>query len=486
MRRLAKALAFACLVLAANPDRGAAQQHAYPGPSDSYWKPSSNTVVISDGQAPYAPVSYGQEIGPVPVIDEGYLDGTHELWLGDCRDTLCDGAMLWGSYDVLGVFQQSRQVPPLITTSPAGSPSTPQSDAGVLGLPNTSTILGNDGLEDDPSFGMRGELGIWLKNSGGRQGFGASMMYLPESENGYSASSGGNTILARPFFDTLTEQPASQLVAYPGIVSGTVNVRGGTEIYDGELFLRRQIGACPMTPRVFLLTSEVGMCGRRIFNLPGMQRIPGLQRVGNVLCNVLTTPPQTRVDLITGYQFNRVDDRLSIGNTLVSLDPSFLGQIGTTLDAFDRFETRNEFHGGTLGLKSVSRFGCWTLSLFGKVGLGSMLQQVTIDGLTTVTLPGGPSSTNSGGLLAQSANIGNIERNQFSVIPEARISLSYDLTCQLKMGVGYQFTYWESIALASDQITQVDISQAPSNVSLGLQESDFLVHAGTLFLHWNY
>ena len=486
MRRLATALAITCLALLAHPDRGAAQQGAYTPSHSPFREIQSSVSVLCDAQGSYVPASCAPSKYP-SMMGEGFLAGDCGPRLSGCSDSLCGEARFWSSFDLLFGYQKSRQLPPLVTTSPAGPPPTPQTEAGVLGLPTTTMLFGGDRVENNPQLGVRGELGVWLRKSGGRQGIGVSFLYLPEDEVAFSGSSNGSMILARPFFNTLTNQQASQLVAYPGFVSGSVDVRSGTDIYAGEVFLRHQIGACPMTPRIFLMTSELGMCARHIFNLPGMQRVPGLQRIGSAACNVLSSSPQTRLDLITGYQFNRLNDRLSVTNNLVSPDSDFLGQIGTTLDAFDRFDTSNEFHGGTLGLKSVSRYGCWTLAMLGKVGLGSMDQQVTIDGQTTITHPEEPSSTRAGGLLAQPSNIGSFDRRCFTVVPEVQISLSYDLTCRLKMGAGYQFTYWDSVTLAGDQVfMQVDITQTFANPSFTLRESDFFVQAASLFLQWNY
>ncbi len=67
------------------------------------------------------------------------------------------------------------------------------------------------------------------------------------------------------------------------------------------------------------------------------------------------------MDFLIGYQFSRINDSLAVSNHLVSLDPAFLGQIGTTLDAFDSFRAENEFHGLALGLKYVTDLGPWSL-----------------------------------------------------------------------------------------------------------------------------
>jgi hypothetical protein len=441
MRTFAAMLVLGCLALAARPDRAAAQP------------------------APCAPV-YGQA-----GCDSG---------CGGCATGYCDGycgdPRMWGSAEFLLGFRKSRQVPALVTTSPLG---TSQIDAGVLGLPSTTTLFGGDGLQDSPQPGGRGEIGVWL-DPRARTGVGGSFTGLANESVGFSASSDGSTILARPFFNTLLAQPASQLVAFPGLVRGSVRVQSENEVYAAEAFLRQQIGLWPGQPPVLLLADSLALRVGSLFHLPGTQ-------VSMAEYQALSGASWTRLDFIAGYQFSRVDDSLSITNNLVSLDPSFLGQIGTTLDAFDRFDIRNDFHGGTLGLRTVSHYGRWSLAMLGKVALGNMHQVATIDGETVITVPGGPSATTLGGLLSQASNIGYYDRDRFAVIPEARIMLNYDLTPRLSVGVGYDFIYWNRVALAGDQVdTRVDVTQTLPDPSFSFREGDFFVHAVTFLVQLNH
>ena len=496
MWRLANALALACVGLALHLNSGAAQQVAYSPAMESLSSVALGNAPTHVASSNYyaaglMPAGYPLFEGHPQSIDDTSFpqDLLRRPGVGMCESSLCRNAKVWASAQSVFSFQKSRRLPTLVTSSPAGPPATSQLQAGVLGLPTTTIRFGDNNFDNNPQLGFGGELGLWLQRFDGRKGVGVAFTYLPEDEIGFTTSSNGSPILARPFFDTLNNVQASQLVAYPGLVNGQVNIKGGTEIRSGELFLRHQIGACPRTPRLFFLAGEVGTCLRYALNLPCMHRVPGVRHLGGGVCNVLTSMPETRLDLITGLRFTRIDDRLLVNNSLISLDPAFLGQVGTTLDAFDLFDTRNEFHGSTIGMKSVSRYGCWTLSLAGKVALGRMRQEVTIDGQTVTSLPGVVDSTSEGGLLAQPGqNIGNYERTRFGVNPEAQISLSYDLTCRLRLGAGYQFMYWNDIVVAGDQVNlAMDITQSQINDDpFEFHQTDHFVHAATLFLHWNY
>lgn len=523
-------LVLACLALAADPNRTSAQQgpqiqtfgqvlnssqqanmpHPRPGhylqgpPRISNLSSFGEPAAIQRSPAPpdpYRQAAYQQNPYPLrpyhPVIypDNSSLPTYDDTYTYPEPDPPASGPSeqnprIWGSVESLFTFRKSRHVPtPLVTTSPSGPPPTVQPDAGVLGLPTTSVLFGDKGLRDNPQHGLRGEIGVWI-DPGARLGVGASFTNLEQDSATFSTSSDGNIgsrILAWPFFNTLTDQQASQLIAYPEIVSGAVQVQSGIDISGFEGFVRYQLGPYPITPNLFYLANGVMNKVHWIAHLPGIKRIPGLPAVAGATYNLFSSPPMTKLDMIAGYQHNHVEDQLSITNNLVSLDNSFLGQIGTTLDAFDRFETDNEFHGGTLGLKSVSQHGRWSLTMLGKVALGQMHQNVTINGQTVTTVPNGPTSVIDSGLLAQQSNIGSFDRDRFAVIPEAQIMLSYNFLRSLKFGIGYDFMYWNDLALAGQQIDRnVDLTQTNPDPSFNFINSDFFVHAAKLQLQLNY
>ena len=118
-----------------------------------------------------------------------------------------------------------------------------------------------------------------------------------------------------------------------------------------------------------------------------------------------------RVDLVGGYEFFRLDDWLQVNSSSTITDPinPFVG-LNTALN--DRFSTRNQFHGGLIGLRGRMAHGQWSLNVLGQVGLGNMDQQAVITGSTTTTINGNSTTTN-GGLLARPSNIGTYQRDVF-------------------------------------------------------------------------
>jgi hypothetical protein len=60
-----------------------------------------------------------------------------------------------------------------------------------------------------------------------------------------------------------------------------------------------------------------------------------------------------------------------------------------------------------------------------------------------------------GGLLALSSNIGSHSRDIFTVVPEVRLQLAYDVGPRLRLHAGYDFLYWSQVLRAGDQIDLV-------------------------------
>jgi hypothetical protein len=80
-----------------------------------------------------------------------------------------------------------------------------------------------------------------------------------------------------------------------------------------------------------------------------------------------------------------------IGGVLRARGGGFGGnvQVGTQVDLFDRFRTRNDFHGGTLGVLTSLDYGAVSLDIATKLGVGRMWRESVIDGQTHVRTPVG-------------------------------------------------------------------------------------------------
>jgi hypothetical protein len=299
-----------------------------------------------------------------------------------------------------------NHLPPLVTTSPQG---TPQGQAGVLGAPGTAVLFGGSDVNDDAHSGGRITVGGWL---GCDQclGIEGSFFILEDRHTPFFASSSGNPILARPFTDATTGKPASELVAFPGVVKGSIDVSDESREFLGAGLLFRTHLCCG--------------------------------------CNYF-------VDAVAGYRWLYYSTGIGVTENLTSIRPSteppFI-PFGTTLVVNDHFAARNSFNGFDLGLTGERRWGKWSVEWLAKIALGETFTALDIGGATTVTVPGFAPVTNPGGLLALSSNSGHFTRDHFSVVPELGIHLGYDITPRIRTTFGYTILWWTGIANAGDAI----------------------------------
>ena len=94
---------------------------------------------------------------PTPV-DQPRVAATGDCAGGDCA---ADACRLWGSAEYLLGWTRGQLLPPLVTTSPAG---TPVGTVGVLGQPTTTILYGNTHVNTEGRDGGRFELGYWLND----------------------------------------------------------------------------------------------------------------------------------------------------------------------------------------------------------------------------------------------------------------------------------------------------------------------------------
>ncbi len=322
----------------------------------------------------------------------------------------------WLSFEALGWYQDGMSLPPLVTTSV--DPNVTRDQAGVLTDPSTRILFGGGSVLEDSLDGGRLRFGVWL-NRYHTWGVGAEFFNFSTATEGYSGTSTGAPVLARPFFNTQTGVEDSGIVAYPGVVTGTVNASARSELKGAGFHFRR------------LRLTEDG-CSQSLF------------------CG---TPDHfcSRTETMFGYRYLQLDERVQISESTVSTDTANPG----TLDLFDRFDTRNQFNGFDVGWKYRRTRGFWTWDNSIRLAIGVTKQTVTINGQTTLNDPSNPpSQTLTGGLLAQTSNIGTYRQDEFAVVPEYNLNLGYQLTDHLRMTLGYTFIYWSNIVRPGDHISR--------------------------------
>jgi len=339
-------------------------------------------------------------------------------------------------FEYLMWFSRGRSAPPLVTTSPA---NTALPVAGVL--PDAQVLYGgNSTIGEDMRSGARITLNRLLADEctwvEGR------FWGLEDSTERFYANGNDFPILARPFVNTVLQVEDALLVNYPGITSnGAVNVLSKNDMFAADAWLRR----------------------------------------------TWTDDGCTRIDVLAGYQFARIDDFIGITNLQQSIDPLGAVPVGTLSEISDAFQTQNEFHGAQFGMMYERRKGCWSVETLAKIGLGNMRQRVAISGNTVTTEPNAFPVQTTGGLLALPSNIGVFQRNQFAFIPEVNVNLCYNFSPSWKVMVGYSFIYFSDVVLAGNQIDrEVNFSQVPGppigalRPRFDLVNSDFLVQGISL------
>lgn len=378
-------------------------------------------------QAPAAPSSLPAS---QPVQDAGPISTTSVI-LKDCNPECADRCIcgpagrFWVSAEYLYWWTKDSRLPALVTSGSA-------SDAipGAIGQPGTQVLFG-DGIDSKGQSGARFEGGFWLNE---RQTIGLEGGYFFLGSRTSSFATGGSglpgsPVIARPILDIPSTGGVpfenSEIVSFPGVAAGTVTVENSSRLQGA--------GA-------------------------------------NGLCNLWCCDNcrgGRRIDFIGGFRWIELNDSVNINEDIASTsnsDPSF--PVGSRIAVNDQFSTRNDFYGPQVGIRGEWRQNRIFVNARTLVALGTTHQQVTINGNTTFTPLGGPTTAASGGLLALPTNIGSYNRNEFSVVPEIGLNVGYELTSYLRAFVGYTFIYWSNVVRPGDVIdVGVNTSQLPTSAS---------------------
>lgn len=357
---------------------------------------------------------------------------------GYCRCPSCRQGLgidqVFCGLEYLSWYNKGISLPALVTTSPQ---VTPQATAGVL--PGATVVFGGNDIDDERKTAGRLTVGWWSDEAHTL----AVVGKLYGVEGGavrFGQASAGNPILARPFFnvDPLVNAEDALLIAYPGLANGSINVTAANDILGTDIYFR----------------------------------------------SLVDHGHSYRLDVIGGWQYNRIDSDLDISSRHT--------QGATTFVFNDIFQVENEFNAGTLGLYTEVYHKYLTFSALGKIGIGAMNQQVLVTG-TNAVIAGGTVTT-AGGLLTQPTNIGLRERDVLAFSPEVNFKLNCAITDQISMSVGYTFLYWTRVSFAGDQIDRVvNGTQLNGGAPVGpgrplplFNDTDFWVQSIDLGVNFNY
>ena len=382
------------------------------GPAEVQASQDRSDVAAATAESPYLGMPHAEQISDVesallePAALPAWsweavdLSGVHWPYWRPCGDS----ARLWMRGRYLLWWTKGNPLPALVSSS---APDAPRDQAGIPGSPGFEVLLGDQDIADRARGGGFLTFGYWFHD---HRDIGAQIDWFLVGTDQHTkhlgAASDGVPILARPFDNVVTGQPDAALIAFPGVVAGAVETGSFSEVYSGAILLRKHWRS--------------GLRGR--------------------------------IDLLGGYRLFGLREGLTIAEGLVSLDPDGVVPPDTTLASFDRFTTKNRFHGGEFGVHAEWFRGCWSFDLLGKVALGYIFQELTIDGSTPIRIPGPEQIDHFGGLLTQPTNIGVHRRNDVGVLPELGVNLHYHVTDRCRLSLGYSLVCLNSVLRTGGQI----------------------------------
>ncbi len=127
-----------------------------------------------------------------------------------------------------------------------------------------------------------------------------------------------------------------------------------------------------------------------------------------------------KFDLLGGFRFIQLEDQL---------------RRPMETEETHRYETVNNYYSGLIGFVGELRSQCWAAFVTGKVGLGNMVEHVSINGPASITNRGKHGHTN------------------FEVLPEINAQLQLRLWPNFWVTAGYQYIFWPRILLSRDQVS---------------------------------
>jgi hypothetical protein len=210
---------------------------------------------------------------------------------------------------------------------------------------------------------------------------------------------------------------------------------------------------------------------------------------GNFLCN-LRDCRQTRWDLLAGFRYLDLHERLTVNEATLLFDP------GTATNAVDEFDARNQYYGWQLGLRSTLTRGRLSLISTSKLALGFTHQVLDRRGSTTFFEFGPDPITVQGAQLVLPGNYGRDTRDKFAVLPAGSIQVAYQVTKYMTAFIGYEGLYLSDVVRPGANVDRVLDPQglplpegpgvATARPSRGFETDDFWASAVQFGLGFRY
>ena len=136
---------------------------------------------------------------------------------------------------------------------------------------------------------------------------------------------------------------------------------------------------------------------------------------GNFLFNVRNNCDR-RWDLLAGFTYYDLQERLA-----VSSFSSTLPQFPPVTQSFnDVIDTRNQFYGGQLGLRTRWTLGKFALTGTSKLAMGVVHEEVDRFGTSSRRFANGTTTASNTGFLVQTSNRGRVTDDRFAVATDVQ------------------------------------------------------------------
>lgn len=324
----------------------------------------------------------------------------------------------WFSAEYLLGFTKSTSLIPVVSTGSVAS-------GGVLDTGGARPLGGGD-VDFGGISGARFTGGVWL-DSCRAYAFDWGVFFLPRQQTTTTFFANPGEVLARPFFDTALNVENSRRVTSPGLFNGSVTNSYRSLFWGAEVGTRLRVIETP----TFSL--------EQLFHF----RYYALEE-----------------------SFESADNSMALAGGVVTFNGQAFGP-PAEVRVNDFYSVQNRWYGGSAGLRVLWTPGRWELRLDGRLGVGTMQQNVTIEGTTTLANAGAEATVRPGFYTAAQTPI-KTTNYRFSLAPDVQARLGYRVTDWLMVTAGYQFIYMTDVARPSDLVVRrLNPGQIPSSQTFG-------------------
>lgn len=321
-------------------------------------------------------------------------------WENPYSECCCENYFIDIDYLYWKLEDSSKTVPLVIRGRP-GATTQP-----LLGAEGTSVALGHKKLDKEWRSGARVNIGSWFDcdHCWGAQ---AGYFFLPTERGRHSVrttGAAGTPVLAVPFFDVRTGTENSEAIAFPGVFQGLAVEKLSSKLQGAEFNLMYRPGYC---------------CGSKLTGL-------------------------------LGFCYLNFQEALHFRT-----DSPFIPPLPTDVyQTRDKFDAKNNFYGGQLGVLWSYDYGNFQISAKGKIAFGRMEEKLIVDGslLTNDYNNLGAAVRYAGGYFALPTNIGHHRKSKFAYVPEVDLNIGYTICGCMQIRVGYTFLYASEVLRACKQV----------------------------------